>query len=223
MASRLTKAEIRTMIRSLLGNESSVLISDAILDAFIGITFDELWSSILVVNPFFVSQTDTLTTLVSPGYIDTRIVADGGQLSKRFYKLQTLMINERIYTQIDPRDVLLSANVAVVAPDYKYIFYGDNCWAFPLSTTTQAEMTYSFTPTKFVSLAETDAVAWPTGDEGVLVYTVVSRLHMDILKGEMYRKIAQEAQLAMISDIRSKSHFMQTPWTNQTTIEYGGT
>lgn len=219
----LTKGQVRTMVRSLLNNEPSVFISDAILDNFIGLTYDELFRSILTLNPNYNSVTTILTNFSPPGIIDTINDLVGSGVG-RFHRLHSLVIDSRTYAEVDPRDVLLQNSAIIVAPDFHYAFYGEIIYPFPLKGASgwTAEVKYSYLPTRFIDLTDTTALTWPNGNEGALIYEVVARLHNDSNRAVIYGKIAATAKEAMFDSVRKRSYGPSTPWTPGTEFEFGG-
>jgi len=216
----LTKAQTRTAVQNLLDDNSAKFWTASNLDILIGLVYDELWGTIVNTAPYFVSQLDS-PVFTSPGYIN---VASGGALSQRFHRLQSVVRNERTYSQTDQRDVLIKANAVIVAPDYHFTFYNDQLWLFPLSTTADAEIRYSFKPAAFSGLADGTAISWPDGYEGALIFESAARASSkgERMNGDLYASIASRATNEMLLTVKRRQHFMGVPWTPSTPVESGG-
>lgn len=220
----LTKLQVRTLIQQLIDDPNAANWSAANLDTLVSMVYDELWSMILNVSPFYVSQKDTILNLTSPGYLDSRLVADGGALSQRFHRLHAIVRGEQTLQRADPRDVIVQNNIVIWAPSNNYVFYGDQIWIFPLDLTTDVEIRYSFKPAKFTTLADGAAISWPDGYESALVFESAGRamLKGDRESGANLLAIAMGSRQEMLSTIKNRSHFMSVPWANQDPVEFGG-
>ena len=159
----MTKAQVRTAVAQLLDDPSNVRWSTANLDILIGMVMDDLVGTLLESAPYAVSQLDTITSLTAPGYVN---VASGGDLSKRFFRLQSVTRDGRQYSEAKPRELVLEAGAVKTAPDYTFCFFGDQLHLFPYDTATDVEVRYSYRPTNFNSIAtDGTAVEWPDGHE----------------------------------------------------------
>lgn len=220
----LTKAQIRTLVQEVIEDSSAKRWSAANLDLLIQITQDSLWSELLDFDAYFVSQLDTLTSLTSPGYVD---VATGGDATKRFLRIQSIVRNGQEYTEVDRRDVVLEANTVKSHPrgvPYAYVKLGKQFHLLPYDTADDVEFRYSYYPTAFDSLADGTAVEWPEGHEAALVYETASRA---LSKGDT-DDITQVAAIAaiewqrLINAIRKSSHGPSTPFYTSTVDAWGG-
>jgi len=221
----LTKAQVRSMVQQLLDDPNAALWSATNLDLLISLIYDEMWSLLLNNSSMLLSQKDVLTSLITPGFIDLRLVADGGSLSQRFHRLQSIVRDNQTYRKADPRDVVLEGNTVIWAPAFQYVFYADQAWLFPLDTTTDVEIRYSFKPASFSSLTDTTAITWPDGHESALIFESAGRA---MLKGEREDSsrllaVAAAAKDEMIHTVRNRSHYMTIPWSPSTAEEFGGT
>lgn len=229
----LTRGQVRTLIRQSLSDEASEKWSDTALDFLTQVVYDELWTRILHKNPYFVRQVDIVTP-VAPGYVDLKLVADGGSLTQRFHRLQEVFrgasgspTSGRVYRELDPRDVLLQGNPASViwTPDFRYTFLGDQLWLFQpngLDATTAIEVRYSYLPTVYTGLADTAQISWPTGMEGVLVNAVCSRAESnDPQLRQAFQERFTESFVDML-EILKRSHFMKVGWSPDSTESWGG-
>lgn len=222
----MTKLQVRTAIQQMSDDPNAANWTAANLDILTGMVYDELWGEIINTNPYFVTQLDTLTSLTVPGFFDVRLVADGGNLSKRFHRLQDIVRGGRSYTKLDQRDILVEDNAAIVTGyNFTYSFYGDQIWLFPLETTGDVEVRYSFKPAAYTSLADGTSISWPDGYEGALTFEVAGR---SMLRGEresagQILSIASRTQENMMTMVRKRSHFMSVPWANQSASTFGGT
>src|SRR2546428_1738742 len=141
----LTKLQIRMAIREYLDDPAAKRWSDANLDLLTQVVYDDLYGDILNTSPYWNSQYDQVAApFTVPGYIDLRLVADGGKLNKRLYKLQQVMADGRQYFSKDPRDYLLKAATvtgdvstieALVEQRYTYELLGNQLWFHPLGGT----------------------------------------------------------------------------------------
>lgn len=217
----ITRAVARTMIRELADDPDGKRWSDANLDILAGMVIDGLYADILDDQPQAVSLLETVTTLTSPGTIDT---SSGGDLTNRLYRVQSIVRNGQTYREADHRNVVLEDGAVISAQDYTYVFFGDELHLFPYSTTEDVEIRYSYRPTKFDLLAnDSTAVEWPDGYE--LAYlTKVAAFAMG--KGGvedptyMLAFHAQELQ-RLLSAIRRRSPGPTTMFTNDSSLSWG--
>ena len=173
----LTKANARSLIRELADDPNAKLWSNANLDALASATLDDLWATILSVAPWATSQLDTITTLASPGYVDLRLTTGGGDLTQRLYRLQTITRDDQSYGAIQPSSVTLQAGEVKASDNASYAFFvwADRLYLFPLDTTTDVEVRYSYLPTPFTTLNEGDTVGWPDGFDAAYTHEVAAR------------------------------------------------
>src|SRR5574342_75434 len=171
----LTKAEARTAIREATDDPAGKRWSNSALDSLISRTIDGLWSDILDLLPWMVSQLHTSVPMTSHGFIDLRLTTNGGQLTQRFYRVQKVTRDGREYSPAKPQDVLIQTDSELVAPAFTYVLFGNQLWLFPLSTTTDVELRYNFLPTPFTSLTDGYEVPWPEGYDDAYIYAVARR------------------------------------------------
>lgn len=174
----LTKAEARSQVRQWIRDPEGKAWADSALDVLFSGVYDELWSELLEAAPWASSQLDTLTSLTSPGYIDLRTLSNGGDLSKRFNKVQKVTRNGVEFSTIDLRHVVIEGSELIVGQDNKYAFLGDQLYLFPLSTTDDVEFRYSYLPSSFITTNESQYLAWPEGFEQVLTLGVAGRIKL---------------------------------------------
>lgn len=173
----LTKAQYRTQIQGMLDDESAKFWTAANLDILTQLTQDALWSTLLDLNPYFVSQNDTLTSLTTPGYIDADQVAGGGDLTKRIFRLQSITRDSQEYHPVDRRHIALQGGEVKAVNDqngFTYTYLGDQIHIFPYDLTTDLEVRYSYYPTLYDGLGESTAVEWPEGHELALIMQVAA-------------------------------------------------
>lgn len=176
----MTRVEAETLIRELADDPDGARWSDFNLRLLASVTLDDLWSDLLTSVPGFLSQLDTVTSLDSPGYLDTRLVADGGKLSQRFFRIQSLTRDDQEYSQVQGHQVVLEDSERLVGPDHSWIRYGDALYLLPLELTPEVEIRYSYLPTKWSDLGGNTEVPWPDGHEFVYVQEIAGRA---MLKG----------------------------------------
>lgn len=220
----LTKALARAQIRQLIDDPNSKLWTDANLDQLTELAMDEMWSDLLAYAPFLTSQLDTIASLTSPGYLDLRITTDGGALSKRFHKLQSIVRNGTTYTKYDPRDSIIELNKEIFAPTESYSFMGDQLWLFPLDINTDVEIRYSFKPVGFVSLADGTKVTWPDGHDSAYIYEIAARA---VSKGgrednQGFLQLAAKSWDRLLETVRKRQIGMTVPWTADSQHDFGG-
>jgi hypothetical protein len=181
----ITKTNARTMVRQFIDDPDAARWTDGNLDLLITLTLDDLWGELLDFAPMALSQLDELTSFTSPGYIDLRLTGSGGDLSQRFYRVQSVVRNTRAYTEMRHHDVLLEDNdvqASNVGTNYHYIVQADRIHLFPYSTTDAVELRYSFLPPEFTSLAGGDTVIWPDGYDAAFLHESAARA---LIKGDV--------------------------------------
>ena len=231
----LTKLQIRTAIHQYIDDPNAKRWADEPLDVVTQIVYDDLYTDILQASPYWNSQYDQVNTpLTVPGYIDLRLVADGGKLSKRLYKLQQVMADGRQYFSKDPRDYLLQAATftgdlstvsAIVEQRYTYQLLGNQLWLHPLGVViTFAELRYSYRPSPYIGLGDTAVVEFPDGTEHALI--LAASAHAMIKGGaedaNPMLQLAEMARQRMLDMIRRRPGIIQ-PYTTGTMTEFGGT
>jgi len=219
----LTKAIARTMIQQVMDDPSGAMWTSANLDQLTEISLDEMWGDLLTFSPWLLSQLDTIATLTSPGYLDLRTVANGGALSQRFHRLQSIVRGGTTYSKADTRDVVVELNSVVVAPDNTYVFLGDQLWLFPLDITADVEIRYSYKPAGFVSLGEGAKVTWPDGHDSAFIYEIAARA---LVRGDRedngnILRLAGQSWARLIDMIRRRQIGPIVPWGPDTSTEWG--
>lgn len=222
----LTKAEARSLTREWLDDPSAKRWTDARIDFAIQMAIDDLWSDMLDIQSNLTSQLHTLTTLVSPGYIDLRLATQGGQLTQRFYRAQHVTRNGREYHVIDPREVVIASDGAIIAPDFSYYIVGDQLWMFPLDTQEPVELRYSFKPIPFTSMADGSGIPFPEGSESAYVLLASATT---MAKGgaegiDQLMVLADNARVRCLNAIRRQYHGMMVPFAPAVSgVDLGGT
>ena len=217
----LTKAEARSMIRAMMSDESSEKWNAGNLDLLIQLTLDRLWAKIIDIAPMLYSYLDTVTTLTSPGYISTGL---GGDLTKRFVRLQSLTRDGREYHPISRKDVVFedSAVIAVnVSRYYKYVVMGSQIHLLPYDTAADVEIRYSYRPDSFTTLADTATVEWPDGHEDAYIAEIVLRAATK-LPPEFYNELKDAAKAAWFALEDGLGELLITPQTTDDASAWGG-
>jgi hypothetical protein len=166
------KQDLRAYVQNHIDDLNSKFWSNTNLDFLIQGTMEEKWTELLRVDPFLLSTTETITAapkLVTPGYIDL------AQLTNRFHAIQSLIRDDKEYDKAHSRDVVLKGTTLLVGPDLHYTKFGARIYLFPLSTTSQIDLRYSYRPALFTGLGSTDPVTWPEGFENALIFECASR------------------------------------------------
>lgn len=226
----LTKAQYRTMVRQYLDDPNGKRWGDVSLDLAIQLVLDDLWTDMLDQAPYLTSQLQTISTLVSPGYIDLRLIINGGQLAQRFYRIQSIKSAERIYYPKDPRDYLTTAgeNAVLVGSAYTYEIKGDFVWLYSNSSSfgsAPVDIRYSFKPVAFTGLADGNNVPFPEGSEMALVLSAAANT---MAKGNtedavQLMALAEKARQRLLDAIRRQWHGSMQPYTTGTSTEFGST
>lgn len=170
----LTKAQSRTLIKQLMDDPDSKRWSATNLDFLTQVTLDSLWGKILQFAPWATSQLDTIAAAATPGYIDLRNVPPG-QLSKRFHRLQSVTREGIVYSPADGKELVIEDNSLLTSHQRRFHVIGNQLWLFPLTTTPETEVRYSYKPQLYTTLGENDAVDWPEGHESAFVFQVAGR------------------------------------------------
>lgn len=191
-----TRANAEVLIRSVLDDPSGVRWTDTELRLFADSAFDSLWARLLTDRPKYNSAFQNLTSLTSPGYLDT---ADGGGLTLRFVKLQSLTRNAQQYGELDPANVIIEDGAVVSAEDHGYIFLGDHLHLFPYNTTDDVEIRHSYRPAVWSTISAGN-ITWPMGHEMVYILRIAGLM---LLKGGYERQAALDT-LGMAEDEYSK-------------------
>lgn len=226
----LTKAQYRSMVRQYLDDPNAKRWSDTFIDLAIQMVADDLWTDMLDQAPYLTSQLHTISALVSPGYIDLRLTTNGGQLTQRFYRIQGVKSNGRMYYPKDPRDYLTTAGETgvLVAAAYTYEIKGDQLWLYNNNTAfgdAPVDLRYSFKPTPFTALTDGMNVPFPEGAESALVLAAAGHT---MAKGNAEEAtqlmvLADRARERMLASIRRQWHGMIVPFTTENAHAFGGT
>ena len=215
---QLTRLQARTLIRQLIDDTASKLWDDTNLDLLTEAAIDELWGELLDWNGWLRS-TEQAVTPTSPGYFDL----DTGLT--RFYRLQAVVRGGQTFWPANQRDVLLSNNEAVVAPDNTYAIIGSRVYLFPLDASTSIYVRYADRPTAYTSLAsDATAVPWPDGYHMAYVYEAASRAleKGDREKSDTFRQRAADEVARMRAYLRKRQIGPIMPWFDRDSLEWGG-
>lgn len=225
----LTKAQIRTAVQQAIDDPSAARWTAPNLDVLIGLCYDDLWGDILKWAPnLAASKLDTITTLVSPGYIDLSATGGAGQPTQRFFQARSVVRESREHVYAPNESIIIEDN-AVVSPvsvmlDGYYTFYGPQLWIFPLKTTPEVEFRYSFRPAAFTSLSDGTAISFPDGHESALVYEAASR---GFTKGDaesmaQVQQLAQDAQARLRASLMPPIQISREPRQLDSPLAWGG-
>lgn len=170
----LTKATIRTLVQEWMDDASGKRWTPGNLDLLVEITQDSLFSKLHEQFPYLTSQKDVITAqLGDPGFIDLRVTAQGGNLTLRLHRLQSVTRNNQEYSEIDRRNITLQDNVLQAVntrSDFNFLFLGTELHLLPYNRDDDVEVRYSIKPTRFTTLADGAAIQWPDGHEGALIF-----------------------------------------------------
>lgn len=233
----LTKAQYRSMTRQYLDDPNAKRWSDSFIDLAIQLVIDDMWTDILDMAPFITSQLQTISSLHSPGYIDLRLAAQGGDLTQRFYRIQLLKAPSstsgqaaRIYYPKDPRDYLLGGgdNSVIVASRFSYEVKGDQVWLYSSDMQfgpAPVDLRYSFKPMPFTAFADGNNIPFPEGSE---LAPILAAAANTMAKGNAEDAaqliiLADRARDKMLAAVRRQYHGALSPYTTGTAVEYGGT
>ena len=220
-----TKAQTRTMIQQLIEDPDAKLWTTANLDLLTQLRHDALWTEFHLHQAWFTSQMDNLTSLTSPGYIDTRLTATG-DLTKRILRIQTITRNGKQYTKADPRNFTIEDNTLVGragSGPFMYTRLGDQLHLFPYNTADDVEIRYSHLPSAYDDLADNVAVDWPEGHELALISDVsswaMSKGNVEDLK--QMREMARDEKFTLIDHIVRAAVGPQMPFWNDDPVQWG--
>jgi len=182
----MTKGELRTVVRTLIGDQGALVWADTMLDVTIGAIFDELWVELLDAAVWYNSELETFDSLSEPGYLDL------SELTRRLYKMQSVVRDQFTYTSTSLRDIVIEGEVQLVAPNYTYAILAQQLWLYPLDADTPLELRYSYLPTPYLNLSDSDNISWPSGHDSALFFSIVYRLVADD-KLQRYAVLAAQA------------------------------
>lgn len=220
----LTKSQARTLTREWLDDPDAKRWTDVRIDLAIQLAIDDLWTDILEHQSKMTSQLHTLTDLVSPGYIDLRLTTQGGQLTQRFWRVQHLTRNAREYRPVDDRDHVIEAGAKLIGPDFTYYVLGDQLWMFPLDTTTDVELRYSFKPTPFTAMTDGMVIPFPEGSESayVLAASATTMAKGNAEDAAQLVDLADKARGRLLTAIKQQSVGTSLPFHGGHPSEMGG-
>lgn len=233
----LLKSDYRSAVQDMFDDPLAQRWPAANLDKMMSMVYDGLWSEILDTNSYWNSQYDQIgIPLHVPGYIDTRTVSDGGDLTKRVYRIQQVIADGRHYFQKDPRDFLMVAQTQTgdvstiqastgIEQRFSYQFLGDQMWLHPLgNVTTFVELRYSYRPALYRTLGDSSIVEFPEGCEDTFVLYSAARAmtkgaveDANVLFGQ-----AGDAKRIMLNSIRRRAHGMMQPFAPENQWSWGG-
>lgn len=218
----LTKAEARTAIRDIIDDPSGKFWSNDSLDKLASRTIDGLWSDVLDLAPYMVTQLEE-PGITSPGYIDLRLTTTGGQLTQRFYRVQKVTRNGVEYREAKQIGIVIEDDVLLTGENGTYAFYGNQLWLFPLDPTTAVELRYNFLPTPFTSLTDGYIVPWPDGYDDAYIYGTARRAFAkgDAESINQATQLYGEAMTKLTAAIRKNSFGPVVPFTTGTPAEWG--
>jgi hypothetical protein len=215
----LTKATLRSTIRSLLQDQVSSTWSGSALDVIIGSTIDELWSDIFTHAPWFRTSTETLAA--------SNVAADGSialsLLSKRFFKLKKLVRINQQYGAVSPQDNLLASDsTQVTAQPFSFYITDGKVFISPIDRASTVTITYSYLPTAFTTLADSALIdGWPDGFENAITFEVLARLQSDPQRMANFHAIAQGSFDKLLSRVKREDGSPARMNTDDDTIEWG--
>jgi hypothetical protein len=201
----LTKLQARSLIRDFIDDAQGKRWSDGSLDVLTQTVVDELWSDVLDMAPWVVSQYQTVSTIVSPGYIDLRTTDAGGVLSQRLYRIQKIYRAKQEYVPASQHSGLVdeSDSTAVSVPDRTYAQYGSQLWLYPLDAVTVVGIRYNYLPSAYSLFGDGATVPFVDGFDSVYTHEVAARA---LIKGDaenmqQHKTIAEQAKGKMLAAI----------------------
>lgn len=225
----LTKAQYRTMTRQYLDDPDAKRWTDGNIDLAIQLVIDDLWTDMLDQSGYLTTQLHVITALTSPGYIDLRLTTNGGQLTQRFYRVQSVKNAAVTFYPSDPRDTFYGTqdDTVVAGSPASYTVRGDQLWLSDTSTsfaTAPIDFRYSFKPTPFTALTDGTGVPFPEGGESAAVLAAAAST---MAKGnaEDARQLfvmAEQSRIRLLASIRRQYHGMMVPWATGSGQEWGG-
>lgn len=206
------------MIRQFIDDSGSKLWDDTNLDLLTQGAIDELWGELLDWNGWLRS-TEATVSVLTPGYFDL----ESGLT--RFYRLQAVVRDGQTYWPANPRDVLVSNNQAIVAPDNTYAILGTRVYLFPLSYPgTSVYVRFADRPTAYTSLAsDATAVDWPDGYHMAYIYEAASRAMEkgDREKSDTFKQRAADEVARLRAYLRKRQIGPVMPWMDRDSVEWG--
>jgi len=224
----LTKLQYRTMIRQYLDDPVGKRWADANLDLATQLVIDDLWTDILDTNGYITSQLQTLVSLHSPGYIDKRLVADGGDLTKRLYRIQMIKNADSVFYRKDQRDFFLGAAdlTSIATAPFTYEVKGDQIWLYGQAGafgTQPIDIRYAFKPVAFTASLDGDSIQFPDGCESAIIYATAAAA---MAKGNaeeaaQLTNLADRSYQRLLAAVRRDSRGPMVPYTSQSSEEFG--
>lgn len=219
----LTKAQLRSAVQAQINDDLQHRFGGGRLDVLIELTQDSAFTDILDIQPWYNSQNDVLTaTLTAPGFVDLRVAASGGDLTKRVYRLQSVVRNGVQYSQVQARNVTFEGNVVKLREGRNnrvYVRMGDQLHLLPYNVDDDVEVRYNFLPVTFTAQSDGFDVEWPEGHDDALVYEAALRASATVPPEQMVDLKERAAQswsrlLGHIERLDSSplmASFMDTP------------
>jgi len=226
------------MVREYLDDPNGKRWSDTNLNIAIQFVLDDLWSDMLDVAPYINSQYQQIPLpLHTPGFIDLKLTAFGGDLTQRFYRMQQVIADGRHYFPKDPRDYLMVAQSLTNDPStiqastgieqrFSYQFLGDQVWLHPLgAVTTFVELRYNFRPVAFSQLADGTTLPMPEGSEQslVLLSAAYAMGKGNAEESMQLQALGEQSRQRLMNSIRRQYHGMTVAFSPENPWAYGGT
>lgn len=169
----MTKSDGIVLVRQLADDPDAKRWGASAFELLATVAMDSLWSDLLDDQEWLTSQTDEDLVPIAPGYLDLLPTADGGQLSRRLYRIQSVYVDDREYGAARPQESIVGGGIASVYEHSTYLQLGNTLYAFPLSTT-PITIRYSYRPPLWSSLVAGDDIVWPDGFDMAWVARVAS-------------------------------------------------
>lgn len=205
----MLKSEVRSLIRDLIDDPDGERWGDANLDMLTEMNYNRLWSEVLKIRSSFLVQTDKVAAanITSPGKLDMSTVSEGGELSQSIYQVIKVQRDGQGYNRTSENFVIMDEVTGVVtrAPDYSWLQREEFLWMFPLDTSTDVHITYSYYPTDYTDLLDTAIVPWVNRHEDALVWATASQA---MAKGgaednKTHYLISRDARDAMLKAVQN--------------------
>lgn len=212
-----TKAQATTVIRDWLDDPSGVRWAPASFDLQVSMILDGLWRNILTALPRTRVARATVA-LASPGVLDV------STLDSRFHGLISLVRDGRHMSEVNQKDVVVEAGVAIVSEQDTYMKLGDELHIFPYTYPSTVELVYSYIPPVFSGLADGAAVVWPEGHELAYVLRVAGLLSLkgNVEDSNQMLIMAEREWLAMMSTLTGQTPGGQSMFLADSATSWGG-
>lgn len=212
-------SDFEILIRNLIDDPDEEHWSNVALGLLITVTADKLWSRILAVSRGMLKTTEVITStgITSPGFIDLR---ETGPLTNRFFRLEDVVRNDIAYEEVEEADINWEA-AEPEGPERSYIVRGRDLYLFPLSETDSVEITYSYRPPVFNSLAGDEEYLWPDGHELTLCHAVATHGMSKGNREEIatQRELAREGMDLLLAEVSRNSERPIEPTYHETNPE----